>query len=99
LKQKLILINFLLKKEVPKEREFEDKCFFVGEKGCKLFARPYICRDYFCKRLLNLFNNSYIILTQILNTELVLLYKISSYIKKELESLTGEFLLELDITG
>ncbi len=96
----ILLINYFLKKPVPEEREVPGRCFFVGPLGCKLFARPYICRDYFCKRLLEKFDpNEYILLTQVLNEELTLLYQISSYIKNELESLMGEFLLELDITG
>ncbi len=96
----ILLINYFLKKPVPEEREVPGRCFFVGPVGCKLFARPYICRDYFCKRLLEKFDQAeYALLTQELNEELTLLYQISSYIKNELENLMGEFLLELDITG
>jgi len=96
----ILLINYFLKKPVPEEREVPGRCFFVGPLGCKLFARPYICRDYFCKRLLSKFSHhDYALLTQALNEELTLLYQISSYIKNELETLLGDFLLELDITG
>jgi hypothetical protein len=96
----ILLVNMLLKKPIPKEREVPLRCFFVGPTGCKLFARPFLCRDYFCKRLLNkLSEKEYILITQVLNEELTLLYQITSYIRKELEFLLGDFLMELDLTG
>jgi len=96
----ILLVNMFLSKPIPEEREVPLRCFFVGPTGCKLFARPFLCRDYFCKRLLNLLSDEqYAIITQVLQEELSLLYKLTSYIRKELEFLLGEFLIELDLTG
>ena len=96
----LILLNFLLKRELPKEREVPGGCFFVGPVGCKLFARPPLCREFFCRRLLDTFKQEeYVLITQAIAEELTLQGILVRYIKKELEFLTGEFLYELDITG
>jgi hypothetical protein len=96
----ILLLNMFLKKPIPKEREVAGRCFFVGPIGCKIFARPYLCREYFCKRILDkLSQQDYIKITQAIGEELSLLYTITSYIKKELEFLMGDFLLELDLTG
>ncbi|QER42808.1 hypothetical protein F1847_08635 [Thermodesulfobacterium sp. TA1] len=96
----ILLLNLFLEKPIPKDREIPLKCFFVGPTGCKIFARPFICRDYFCRRLLNKLSHAdYTLITQILNDELTLLYEITRYIRKQLEFLLGDFLLELDIVG
>jgi len=96
----IILLNMFLKKPIPKEREVPGRCFFVGPTGCKIFARPYLCREYFCNRLLNkLTQEQYAKITQVLNRELTLLYTITQYIRNQLEFLMGEFLFELDIAG
>lgn len=96
----ILLINMFLKTPIPEEREVPGRCFFVGPTGCKIFARPYLCREFFCNRLLRLFSpEEYALLTQSISNELTLLYEISVYIRKELEFLLGEFLLELDIAG
>lgn len=96
----IVFLNLLLKKEVPREREIPFKCFFVGPLGCKIFARPYLCREFFCKRIMDkLTQQQYAIITQTLNDELTLLYKVTSYIRSQLEFLLGDFLFELDIAG
>jgi len=96
----LILLNFLLKRELPREREVPGGCFFVGPVGCKLFSRPSLCREFFCRRLLDTFKQEeYVLITQAIAEELTLQGMLVRYIKKELEFLTGEFLYELDITG
>lgn len=96
----ILLLNMFLKKEIPKEREVPGRCFFVGPLGCKIFGRPYLCREFFCKRILDkLSQKDYATITQYLNEELTLLYLINNYIKNLLEFLMGEFLLELDVTG
>jgi len=96
----ILLINMFLKTPIPQEREVPGRCFFVGPRGCKIFARPYLCREFFCNRLLRLFSpEEYALLTQTISHELTLLYKICVYIRKELEYLLGDFLLELDIAG
>lgn len=96
----ILLINMFFKVEIPKNREVPGRCFFVGPTGCKIFARPYLCREYFCNRLLRLFSpEEYALITQTISEELTLLYLINRYIRNELEFLLGEFLLELDITG
>uniref|UniRef100_A0A7V6CDM5 Uncharacterized protein n=1 Tax=Thermodesulfobacterium geofontis TaxID=1295609 RepID=A0A7V6CDM5_9BACT len=96
----VLLINMFFKTPIPQEREVPGRCFFVGPTGCKIFARPYLCREFFCNRLLRLFSpEEYALLTQTISYELTLLYEISVYIRKELEFLLGDFLLELDIAG
>jgi len=96
----ILLINMFFKTLIPQEREVPGRCFFVGPRGCKIFARPYLCREFFCNRLLRLFSpEEYALLTQTISHELTLLYKICVYIRKELEYLLGDFLLELDIAG
>jgi hypothetical protein len=96
----ILLINMFLKTPIPKDREVPGRCFFVGPTGCKIFARPYLCREFFCNRLMRLFSpEEYALLTQTISHELTLLYEISVYIRKELEFLLGDFLLELDIAG
>ena len=96
----ILLINMFLNVKIPKEREFPGRCFFVGPTGCKIFARPYLCREYFCNRLMRLFSpEEYALVTQKISDELTLLYLINRYIKNELEFLLGDFLLELDLTG
>ncbi|MFN3567803.1 MAG: hypothetical protein ACK4UR_02710, partial [Caldimicrobium sp.] len=96
----IILINFFLEKEIPLEREIGKRCFFVGSRGCKLFARPYLCREFFCNRLKQKFTQEeYKEISQAIAQELTLLYTLCDYIKKEMIFLTGEFVYELDITG
>ncbi len=96
----IILLNLLLKKDLPKVREVPGRCFFVGSAGCKLFARPPLCREFFCRRLLDTFKHEeHVLITQAIADELTLQGILVRYIKKELEFLTGEFLYELDITG
>lgn len=96
----IALINMFLQKPLPKEREVAGRCFFVGPTGCKIFARPYLCREFFCRRLQDKFNPSeYVRVTQAIAHELTLLYRLCEYIKKELQFLVGDFLMEMDITG
>ncbi len=96
----IILLNWFLGYTIPSEREVKGRCFFVGERGCKIFARPYLCREFFCKRLMNRFSHEdYVEISQAIAEELTLLYKLCEYIKKELQFILGEYLLEIDITG
>lgn len=96
----IILINWFLGKEMPKEREVPGRCFFVGPRGCKIFARPYLCREFFCKRLQNKFTqDEYALVTQAIAHELTLLYQLCEYIKREYQFLLGDFLMEMDLTG
>jgi len=96
----ILLINMFLNVKIPKEREVPGRCFFVGPTGCKIFARPYLCREYFCNRLMRLFSpEEYALVTQKISEELTLLYLINRYIRNELEFLLGDFLLELELTG
>jgi len=96
----ILLLNLLLGVDFPKEREVPGRCFFVGPRGCKIFARPMLCRDYFCIRHHQKLSEEQMAkITQVLNEELVLLYQITSLIRRRLEVWTGDFLLELDLTG
>lgn len=96
----IILINWFLKKELPKEREVPGRCFFVGPRGCKIFARPYLCREFFCRRLQNKFtHDDFVLVTQVITQELTLLYQLCEYIKREYQFLLGDFLMEMDLTG
>jgi len=49
----LLLINLLMGVNLPHERELNNHCLFVGNKGCKLLARYYFCVNYFCPALEN----------------------------------------------
>jgi hypothetical protein len=47
-----LLINMYMGVELPTNREFQDSCLFVGEKGCKLIARHSFCVNYLCPDLM-----------------------------------------------
>ncbi len=96
----IVLLNLFLEKNIPRTREFPGKCFFVGERGCRIFARPSLCREFFCKRLLNGFTQEeYVKISQAIAEELTLQDLLVRYIKKELQFLTGDFWFEIDLTG
>ena len=96
----ILLLNLLLGVRFPDEREVPGRCFFVGPTGCKIFARPMLCRDYFCIRHHEKLSQAQMArITQVLNDELVLLHRLTSLMRRRLEAWTGDFLLELDLTG
>lgn len=96
----ILLLNRFLGSPIPIEREVKGRCFFVGQRGCKIFARPYLCREFFCRRLMNKFSQKdYVEISQAIAEELTLLYRLCEYIKKELKFIMGDFLWEMDITG
>ncbi|QJA06459.1 hypothetical protein FVE67_06420 [Thermosulfurimonas marina] len=96
----ILLLNRLLGVELPQKREVPGRCFFVGPRGCKILARPMLCRDYFCRRHHQKVPEAAMIrVTQVLNEELTLLYRITSLLRARLEFWTGDFLQELDLTG
>jgi hypothetical protein len=47
----LLLINLLLKAELPRSRQIPGQCLFLGDKGCRLRARYAFCLNYFCPTL------------------------------------------------
>jgi hypothetical protein len=47
----LLLINLLLKAELPRSRQIPGQCIFLGKKGCRLRARYAFCLNYFCPPL------------------------------------------------
>lgn len=47
----LLLINLLLSVPLPRERKWENSCFFLGEKGCTLIARDILCINYLCRKI------------------------------------------------
>ncbi|MBW1800416.1 MAG: hypothetical protein JRJ85_06755 [Deltaproteobacteria bacterium] len=47
----LLLINLLLGQHLPKKRQEEDGCFFLGKNGCFLSARHTICINYLCRKI------------------------------------------------
>ncbi|NPB08984.1 MAG: hypothetical protein GXO17_01395 [Thermodesulfobacteria bacterium] len=96
----ILLLNLLLGVKFPEEREVPGRCFFVGPLGCKIFARPMLCRDYFCVRHYEKVPEEEMRkVTRVLNEELTLLYQITRLLRHRLESWTGDFLMELDLTG
>lgn len=48
---RLILINLLLEKSIPKTRRDPKSCFFLGNQGCLLQARHVICINYVCRKI------------------------------------------------
>ncbi|WP_022852386.1 hypothetical protein [Thermodesulfatator atlanticus] len=96
----ILLLNLLFDVKFPEEREVPGRCFFVGPVGCKIFARPMLCRDYFCLRLQKMLSEKEMAhITQVLNEELTLLHQINTRMRELLEEWTGRFLLEYDLTG
>ncbi|MBA2848995.1 hypothetical protein G4V39_10540 [Thermosulfuriphilus ammonigenes] len=47
----ILLLNLLLGVKLPCKREDPNGCFFLGTKGCKILARPIICRNHLCLRI------------------------------------------------
>ncbi len=47
----LLLINRLLGVSLPRVRNNQKSCFFLGPQGCLLRARHVICINYLCKRI------------------------------------------------
>ena len=96
----ILLLNRLLGVTFPEAREVPGRCFFVGPLGCKILARPMLCRDYFCRRHYSRIPEKIMAgVTAVLNEELTLLYRITSLLRARLEFWTGDFLQELDLTG
>ncbi len=46
--RELLVLNLILGMELPQEPAFSEACFFLGPKGCRLWARPILCRNFFC---------------------------------------------------
>ena len=55
----LLLMNFVFGIRTPDSREIAGSCFFVGSKGCKLFARHSFCVNYLCPNLKHLLETSH----------------------------------------
>ena len=51
----LLLINLLLGKDIPSEREEYSSCLFLSRKGCQLLARHVLCVNYLCKKMTDRF--------------------------------------------
>lgn len=47
----LLLINLLLKADLPGSPQIPGQCLFLGERGCRLRARYAFCLNYFCPTL------------------------------------------------
>ena len=48
---RLLLINLLLSGDLPRSREIEGECLFLGKRGCRLRAKYAFCLNYFCPML------------------------------------------------
>ncbi len=46
--QELLFLNILLGIKLPSRRRYPEGCFFLGETGCLLRAKPILCRNFFC---------------------------------------------------
>ncbi|WP_456431317.1 hypothetical protein [Thermosulfuriphilus sp.] len=91
----ILLLNHLLGHPIPEKREVEDGCFFVGYQGCRLLAKPYLCRDYFCRRHYHKIPESgMIFVTQELHQELETLYLLEEALIRRLRERLGGFLLD-----
>ena len=81
----LLLINLLLGHPIPSRRYDPSSCFFLGEEGCKLFARHVICINYLCKKITDCLNPQKIFpLREKEGIELDLLFQLNELIKKKL---------------
>jgi len=47
----LLLINLLLRADLPRSRQVPGQCLFLGREGCRLRARYSFCLNYFCPAL------------------------------------------------
>jgi Fe-S-cluster containining protein len=44
----LLFMNLLLNTDLPGQRLYPNRCFFLGHSGCILKIRPVICVNYLC---------------------------------------------------
>jgi hypothetical protein len=47
----LLLVNLLLKAELPDSEAVSGNCIFLGERGCRIPARYHFCVNFLCDRL------------------------------------------------
>jgi len=81
----LLLINLLLGVDVPTERVDRKSCFFLGNNGCRLFARHVICINYLCEEVTSRVNPSRIAaLREREGVEVNLLFQLNERILKVL---------------
>ncbi|MBN2032599.1 MAG: hypothetical protein JW836_04925 [Deltaproteobacteria bacterium] len=52
----LILLNLLLKAEIPELRYDPSSCFFLSESGCRLLARHVLCVNFLCRKITSAMN-------------------------------------------
>jgi hypothetical protein len=84
----VILINLLVKGEVPKKREIDNGCFFLSEGGCKLRIKEIICINYLCKKIYDTIALKEIIRVQkICGKEMELIFRVCEEIKRKLRDL------------
>jgi len=80
----LLLINLLLGKTLPVIVQGSGRCYFLTEQGCSLRARPVICVNFLCERLMqNIKHEKLISLQQIAGREMDTLFLIEEYLKKK----------------
>ena len=48
---RLLLINLMLNRALPRSRKDPKGCYFLGDQGCTLLARQVICVNYICKKI------------------------------------------------
>ncbi|OPY12383.1 MAG: hypothetical protein A4E69_02248 [Syntrophus sp. PtaB.Bin138] len=81
----LLLINLLLGKSLPDHRKIPRSCFFLGERGCTLWARHILCINYLCSKIQGMLDHEALaVLQSTTGKEMDILFAVNEAIKKRL---------------
>jgi len=83
----LLLINLLIGKTLPDDAQSSnpDLCYFLTDRGCALRARPIICVNFVCPRLLENIPHKVIVrFQQTAGDEMDILFRIEEYVKRKM---------------
>lgn len=81
----LLLINLMMKVELPQKEIDPASCYFLSQKGCILSARPVICVNFTCARIQAAIpSRSLIKIQEIAGQELTALFLLEDYLKKKI---------------
>lgn len=60
----LLLANLLAGVTLPGERRRPNECFFLGETGCRLRIRHFLCINYLCMQIQKMLSHGDLVLLQ-----------------------------------
>lgn len=85
----LILLNLLLGVSPVIQTRHPHLCPFLTEQGCSLMARPVICVNFICQRLLrNITHENLVRLQEVAGEEIDVLFTAEEYVKKKIASIS-----------